>query len=506
MTRAARIGVIIAAVGFAAGLRGQNSIPVGVFHDDGQYVILARSIAEHGTYRFDNLPGAPPGVHYPPAYPLVLAAVWKVAPGNIQAFRLVNALLLGAAAAAIFALARTTFGLGERASIAVSVGVAASAPFVWFNSVLISETLFVAALCATFAFEAHGRDRGVGWQAGAGLLAAFTGLIRSLGDPLGALFVLERVVRRKWRDAGVVAAAWLVVLGPWKLWLRAHGDDMPPAFAGAYGDYTAWWRTAVNDHGVSFIFETMRENIRQLPITLRLLGWDDVLLMEWIVPLLVAAVAILGAVHARRARVVSAYFLMYIAAVIIWPFAPDRFFLVMIPIVAASFAVGAAVIRAAVTPRGKVFVAGAAAVALALIVGVVPTYHMAFVGQPWERGFSDRGRAGMAAARLVEQMPPGARIATDYDELVHIVTGRQLAPVRGLTAAEYVLPPSDSLEGTRLRDLIAAHGITHVVAADIPTLRGVAWLRANGLRLVAVAGDSGGAVVYVRPPTPPPAQ
>src|SRR5689334_11131487 len=72
--------------------------PVGIFHDDGVYLVLAKSIASGNGYRYLHLPGAPIATHYPPVYPLLLAALWTLAPrfpANLTIMLLANAALLG---------------------------------------------------------------------------------------------------------------------------------------------------------------------------------------------------------------------------------------------------------------------------------------------------------------------------------------------------------------------------------------------------------------------------
>jgi hypothetical protein len=497
---------LVACAGIAAGLIAQNAIAPGVFHDDGQYVILARSIAEHGTYRFDNLPGAPPGLHYPPGFPLFLSLLWQVAPGNIQVFRFGNALLLGAAAVAVFACARSVFGLRDRAAALVAVGVVFSAPFVWFNSMLISETLFVVVLCTAVAVAVRYRDAGNAAQAGIGALAGAVALVRSLGDPLGVVLVGDRLLRRRWRDAAMLLAGWLIVLAPWKLWLRANADAMPAPLAGAYGEYGAWWMAAIDANGPAIVRETIAKNVGQIPVALSVLGWGDVPALNWFAGLLVAAVAVVGAARVwDSARVVVGYALLYTVAVFLWPFDPDRFLLVLLPFVACAFAVGAREVVRHVRVRGIGLRLGAGALALFLVAGAARTWTTAVRTQPWERGLGERGAAGLAAAALVVPLPADARIASDYDELVHLATGRVLVPARGLTATEYTRPPSDSAAAEQLRAVVETFDITHVVVADVPTLRAVQWLGAHGVPLHPIASDSARAVVFARSPLPPPA-
>ena len=53
---------------------------LGLFHDDSLFWVTARSLAGGGGYRIQSLPGEPYQTKYPPLYPLLLAAVWKLNP------------------------------------------------------------------------------------------------------------------------------------------------------------------------------------------------------------------------------------------------------------------------------------------------------------------------------------------------------------------------------------------------------------------------------------------
>lgn len=499
MSRSTALTLLVAVAAACIGLIAQNGIPIGVFHDDGQYLILARSIAEHGTYRFDNLPGAPPGLHYPPGFPFVLALVWRIAPDTPAAFKCANALLLGGAGIAIAAFAKHVFGLGERIAAAVAVAIVASAPFVWLNSLLISETLFIAMLCATLAADASRRDAGDRSSLAIGALAGATALVRSLADPLGPLLVCERLWRRRWRDAALIAVPWAVLVVPWKLWVLAHRADLSAPLVGAYGDYTHWWRDATAALGPGFVANTLTLNVSQLPLTLTAFGWNGVPVLHWFAVVATLAIAGVGVWAARRTAVVTLVFAaFYVAIVMIWPFAPDRFLLVLGPLVGAAFVRGAIEKGTAVLSGPRAVQLGGAAVALVLAIGFAGTYVDAFRTRPWLDGLGKRGTAGSAAARLVATLPRDARIATDFDELVHLQTARVVVPARSLIAADYTGAANDSVGGMRLRAVLDAFHITHVVVADVPTLRAATWLGAHGVPLVPVASDSGGAVVFAR--------
>src|SRR5437764_15281651 len=134
--------LLAAALAIAAGLVAVNNLPVGGFFDDAFYVILAKSLATGHGYRNLNLPGAPLATHYPPGYPLFLAALWRLwptFPDNVVLFKGANAVLLGASTAGAIALARARFRLTTPVATAVVVLGTLSIPLLSFGTVLFSE-------------------------------------------------------------------------------------------------------------------------------------------------------------------------------------------------------------------------------------------------------------------------------------------------------------------------------------------------------------------------------
>ena len=83
---------------------------IGTIHDDGIYVVTARSLAVTGEYRITSLPGEPNQRKYPIVFPAMLAAVWRIAgnfPANIVWLKAVS-LLAGAVFLSLtFGLLRT---------------------------------------------------------------------------------------------------------------------------------------------------------------------------------------------------------------------------------------------------------------------------------------------------------------------------------------------------------------------------------------------------------------
>ena len=85
---------------FVTALWAQTNAMVGVFYDDGLYVVLAKALATGDGFRFIHLPGAPPGVHYPFLYPAALSVLWRVwpaFPANVTLFQLFDSAMLATA-------------------------------------------------------------------------------------------------------------------------------------------------------------------------------------------------------------------------------------------------------------------------------------------------------------------------------------------------------------------------------------------------------------------------
>ncbi len=84
------VGGIVAVVYYIQSL--SSLMAVGAFNDDGVYAVLGQAIAEGRGYVSLHLAGAPIHPKFPPVFPLILAACWKLT-GSIEGVqRIVNML------------------------------------------------------------------------------------------------------------------------------------------------------------------------------------------------------------------------------------------------------------------------------------------------------------------------------------------------------------------------------------------------------------------------------
>jgi hypothetical protein len=246
----------LAAVAVAVALLTVTPWPVGVFQDDAIYVVLAKALASGQGFRMINMPGAPHATHFPPGYPLFLAALWRLYPSfpdNIVLFKFANTIFLAATAYGTYVFARVRLGLGiAGASVAATVGTL-SVVILLITGVVLSEPLYMALLVPTLlaaertADEAHTRQAIV-----TGALIGVLSLVRTVGVFALPAALVVLALRRRWRDAVALALAALVFIIPWQLWVSAYQGEVPGAFVGKYGAYGSWLVAGYKAGGLPF--------------------------------------------------------------------------------------------------------------------------------------------------------------------------------------------------------------------------------------------------------------
>ena len=151
--------------------------------DSAFYVGTARNLLDgHG---FTAPPGSPPLSHFPPLFPLLLAAIgWVTGLDPLDVAGIVNPLLLGVTALLVAVVVRRrsgSVGLGVAASAAVVVAVDL---LVYFASAL-TEPLFVVLVLGAMVSLAAAVDRGGrGWWVAAVACTAGACLTRYVGVAL----------------------------------------------------------------------------------------------------------------------------------------------------------------------------------------------------------------------------------------------------------------------------------------------------------------------------------
>ncbi|HEY2374601.1 MAG TPA: hypothetical protein VGH98_01380 [Gemmatimonadaceae bacterium] len=492
--------LVVAAIAVAAGLYAVDTLPIGGFYDDAFYVILGKSLATGHGYRNLNLPGAPFATHYPPGYPLLLAALWRIGPSfpsNLVLFKVANALFLGVVAAFAYKLARERLALSIGFAVAATVAGTATTPTLYLSSMLLSEMMFLA-LVLPFLLWAERRvnedrpdPRGALWLGvGAGLLF----LVRSQAIALVGAVALVYAIRRRWRESALTVAAATIVVLPWLLWVSAH-DAFPPLMRGDYGSYFAWFEDGIRDGGPGIVLETLRRNLPDMfghiahrfrPPTNPL---PDVIASICVLLFAIPGVARLS----RRAPVTLGFIAGYLAIVAIWPFAPVRFLLGIWVLIMLVLALGAQTLLESRLPtvawnrpkmRLAMRLAGGIA-AFVLVAGLIG-YNVRGYQRRWWATTEDLSGRWIAPKLewIRSQTDTSAVIATDHDEgVVYLYTGRHAVPITTFTAAEYLEPRSLDVDANALRTLTAHFGAQYLVLSSVRLRPTAAAISTTGVAL-----------------------
>jgi Dolichyl-phosphate-mannose-protein mannosyltransferase len=469
--------VIVLGVGFAI----MDALPVGVLHDDGMYVILAKSLATGHGYRWLNVPGTPPATHFPPGYPAFLAALWLIFPkfpGNVAVFKIANACFLALAAAgfSIFATRRLRMRPVPAGALALvaSIGI----PLLVLSTRVMSEPLFLAMLIPILLLAERVADgeRRAAHLLLLGLAAGAATLVRSHGITIVAGILIVLVVDRRWRDAALATGAAAAVILPWQLWSRVNVGFVPVAMRGNYESYAAWLVTGFREEGFGLLAKTIGHTAPEMAGMFSMFAALSMpTMVRTLVLVIFFALAAAGFWRLwRLARVTAVFVCLYMAIVLAWPFFPARFVWGIWPFVLALPVLGFMEARELSPGRSLAGVTRGAAMAgfLALIVGY---------GAYTVRGVQGRWWSSIARSKAISIRPmvlwardhskPTDVISSSAESMIYLYGERYSVPAVAFTVRDYFHPQSVEESRTMVREIVAAYDVSAVIVIADDSLR-----------------------------------
>lgn len=452
-----------------AALHAIEPLPVGVFYDDAQYLVLAKALATGNGYRFLNLPGAPAATHFPPGYPAFLAVLWRIAPAfpeNVALFKFANALLLAIVAVLICALGQRLLTLPRWIASVAALAGTATIPSLVLSSAIMSEPLFLALLLPLLLWAeretgATDRPSTLRTPLALGVATGLLILVRTHGLALVGAVVLTYLLRRRWREAAAFAAAALLVVAPWMAWVAVHNDSLPPLVRGAYGSYLGWLVAGWRVEGLHLLGVTVADNLATVWMTIaRSIAPGGNAALSIVAGAIYLALAAPGVERTwRRARVLTLFVAFYLAIVLVWPFSPLRFLwgiwplLMLLPAAGVLSAWESQFVRQHVAARRGLLAASAA-----LALGIAAFNVRGYVNAWWS------SNARFHARRVLPQLSWVARatrpedlIAADAEAAVYLYTGRHAVPLTTFTAAEYARERTTAEETQIVRSLLTEY-------------------------------------------------
>lgn len=406
---------------FVVALWAQPNALVGVFYDDGIYAVLAKALAQGDGYRYIHMPGAPPGVHYPPLYPAALSALWRLWPAfpqNVVLFQLFDSAALGLAAGVIALHARRWDVPSAAQYVALPLGFVAF-PLLTLVGVRFSEPFFLALMAGALLL-ADRSDVSLRTAVAAGALAGLAVLTRSIGIAVVAGIPLAFWLRGQRRQALVALAVASAMLLPWMLWLMAQGDAIDPRIASTYGTY---FQRAGQTGAAGLLggidFGTLG------PLADLALPAAPPWLWYPLAALLGGAVVWGAVAVAPRVPAFVASIGFYLLLVTVWPFRPDRFVWIVVPWMALLGAAGAV----AAWRRGGLFRVGVIILAVAAATGYPRREFVSLVDRRFAataEGISQPFRVLVPA--IAAELPANAVLAGEDEALLYLYTGRLAVP------------------------------------------------------------------------------
>ena len=216
-----------------------------LFWFDGEhYSRLATGLLEHGTYLNDR---GRPSAHWPPGYPLFMAAVYALFGVNIVAVRVVQCLIGAATVAVVHRIARRV--LDRSGAWLAALATALYPLFIYSAGADMPVTLQIALIGGGVLLTLVAVERGSARAAlGAGLLGAWATLVAGSALPAFLLFALwmawnrdgtaSHSHSRNIRLALVCLLPIVVIVGAWTVRnQRAFGH---PVLVSTNGGYNLW--------------------------------------------------------------------------------------------------------------------------------------------------------------------------------------------------------------------------------------------------------------------------
>ena len=336
-SRCFALAILLGLLVGVASFWSSNKEVLGLFHDDGIYAVLAKSLSDGSGYRIISLPTAPDQTKYPFLYSYILSWLWELYPkfpDNIGLLKAANAAFL----AAIFIFGYLFYrrrAPGQESEALLFAALVCINPAVFsFTDFTVSDLLFLLlSLSALVIFDASEQCTSrPGSMTLLALIVALGCLTRSAAVPLAVAGAVHFAWSKRYRDLTHYVCLIVLFITPWWLWVRSHhSNQMESSLLHYYVSYSSeppafvimWF----NPFGA---LEIVWGNLRYIVETL------DMIFQSRIIPgllLPVGLVLLLGVWWSFNAQSVffRSYVLLYLGLVVAWPFHPARYLIPLIP-------------------------------------------------------------------------------------------------------------------------------------------------------------------------------
>jgi thiamine transporter ThiT len=243
--------IALGALAFAGALGITSGAGPGLDPDSMSYVQAATTLAHGGALRdvqrdWTSVDSTMPLAHWPPGYPVVIAAVERTGLGAVQGARVIGAISAFVTIAIITWLVGGVAGVG--AGIVAGLLVMVTPAVVQVHESVLSEPLFIALLVLTLAAMVRAPERPLV----SGMVAGLASLVRYAGISVVGGVVLWQLaragtIRERLVRAMTAALPAIVLQGVWVLRTVHSAGPSAIRHISVYGEITSTlregWRT-----------------------------------------------------------------------------------------------------------------------------------------------------------------------------------------------------------------------------------------------------------------------
>ncbi len=412
---------------------------VGLFHDEGIYVVTAKALAEGKGYRIISLPDELPETKYPILFPALLAVLWKLFPRFPE-----NALLLKTLPLLctlvwcflVYRFAAEETGAAD-AGIWIALLTAASLWVVFLGTAVASETLF-ACFCTGSLLWLRRLEAGGSFADGRGIViasicAAAAFLTRTAGLPLLAAGILCLLFKRRYAAALKFALIIAAIAAPWLWWQATHS-----AVVGLSEAPYSW---AGNKGLIVLLNHTWQQTSSILGVNLIYLGISPAYLLGFkpgVVGVLIAfafdGLALCGFVEnlARGITSLHLFLILYFGMLLAWAWPPPRFVVPVLPFLLLFAYKGLRLLGRELSSDRRVLPVASSAAAIILLVGaahalVLKAPEITHYGAltPYDEEPIDWRELSALMNWVREHAPPDAVLLSHDDPAFYLYTGRK---------------------------------------------------------------------------------
>ncbi len=444
---AAAILVVVSTLSIA----GNTDVNAPPRFDGAGYAMLAEALAKGQGYREIALPIPTRHAHFPPGYPLVLAALTRIAGRSPEAAHLFSIGCTVTATLLAWIWFRSMFA--PRVAFVLALALAVNWSWGRIGGMIQSEPLFlVLSLLALLMTVEIGRQGGVGPGVLLGIVLSLCTLTRHVGVTLTAAIMIDLSWKQRRSTVFALFLTWLVLMVPWAVWIARAGTPNQAELI-AEGDANLAKRVAAQslfymqrlpDQWTGPFVEvgTVFRQIRELAWALNIWAAATNLLIGY---------GWCRAIRSSRRRLAALVPVCSLALLLVWPFTEaGRFLIPLVPSLLVGLVEGLASLAASWKPLQR----RARLVASTTVLAVSIPYAVYAIG-------SDRATAQRRTYRDYDAAC--AWIARDSSRPGPVLA-RHPAEVYWLTGRKSLTPAGNGAES--LDQLIDAYHVAYLLIDD----------------------------------------